>query len=255
MDSDWMASVRHTRDDSGYKSMTEADNPLVVAIRASVVEYRRQSPLHFALNIDVQAEDQSLISDVYQGAQCRIALETYTTKIIRTGRFLIRKQSVTNKVQIREKGKWISVTNSLSKHFPACDADANMETLRAFWDSTECTFEWTGLPNELKEHVFQFCIFQDGRYNLTNLVTAKKYRCNDRRPHEILRVLGEWSGLLGASQQVRALVLRLLLKGNIHVRSGLILRADGYPEFRNAISRLRKSYQMIHSNGVPVDDW
>ncbi|KAF2109191.1 hypothetical protein BDV96DRAFT_478125, partial [Lophiotrema nucula] len=137
--------------------------------------------------------------------------------------------------------KWIPVNTSLSKHFSPDDAIVSLDTLRGWWDINGKTFNWMGLPTELKEHVLQFCIWQPLDFKDVVKHTVERRQ----RPYEILDIFGSWRSLLGVSQQIRTLSLRLVLNSNMHCPGGFGLSCNTHGQFRSMVKRLSKHYQIV----------
>jgi len=119
------------------------------------------------------------------------------------------------------------------------------------------TFNWAGLPTELKERIIQCCTHQpleQGDYR------QRLSRWNDRRrPRDIRREFGiyeivdkltDWYALLGVSHQVRAITLRLCFI----YHGGFTLLSTSCHSLDSALNRLGRYYQMTNDNGRPTGD-
>ena len=91
-------------------------------------------------------------------------------------------------------------------------------TLREYWRTNGKSFDWAGLPTELKEHIIQFCIGKAPNYP-DNFHDLKHLPRSNFRYHshgcEVTDRLGEWKRLLEVSTLVRAITLRLCFSGSL----------------------------------------
>lgn len=119
------------------------------------------------------------------------------------------------------------------------------------------TFNWSGLPTELKERIVQCCAYQpleqgDYRQRLSRWFDRRRPR-DFRREfgiYEIVDKLTDWYALLGVSHQVRAITLRLCFV----YYSGLSLMATSGHSLASSLDRLGRYYQMMDDNGLPMED-
>jgi hypothetical protein len=125
---------------------------------------------------------------------------------------------------------------------------------------TSPSFNWSGLPTEIKEHILSFCMHQayeqQGRY----MTALRQYRRQpashgEPGPYEVVDQLGDWYGLLAVSKQVRTIALRLCIEGGSIMASthGLCLAVLSYGHLNDCITRLGQFYQMVEDDSVPVD--
>ncbi|KAF2265285.1 hypothetical protein CC78DRAFT_579425 [Lojkania enalia] len=228
--------------------LTPEHRVIIKTIQTGITNYRLQSPLHFALHIDVQfSKDTKPIAPDSRRFTAKIIFANYSTEIIR----ICGKRPITGQVVIKEKGKWVSLNDSLAQNFPVVSALATEQTLHHWWSANGRVFNWSGLPTEIKEHILQFCTGQAHRYSDYYYRTHP----NARKPriYEVLDQLGDWSALLSVSRQVRALTTRLCLSGNINYNGGLTVASRSPREFKDAITRLSKHYQLVKPNSVPTN--
>ncbi|KAH3920662.1 hypothetical protein HBI56_219130 [Parastagonospora nodorum] len=119
------------------------------------------------------------------------------------------------------------------------------------------TFNWAGLPTELKERIAQCCAYQpleqgDYRQRLSRWFDRRRPRDTRREfgIYEIIDKLTDWASLLGVSHQVRAITLRLCFV----YYGGLSLMASSCRSLASSLDRLGRYYQMMDDNGLPMDD-
>jgi hypothetical protein len=232
-------------------------HPLIDNIQASVNRYRLQSLSHFSVHIDVQldAEHQPEDYSITKGLKLKVVFQNHATCQTTYCRPLFRKDKLTDIIQVREKHTWIKLHKFLSIHFPADDSLVTEDTMRNWWDHNGKTFNWTGLPTELKLQILQFCVCVPhglGDFKCRLLDFKRRYA---RRPgpYEIIDPLGDWGSLFRVSHQVRALVLYLVLVRNDRYPGGLAILSCSLGELKNAMYRLGNYLQLIQPNSVPFD--
>ncbi|KAF2691633.1 hypothetical protein K458DRAFT_381479 [Lentithecium fluviatile CBS 122367] len=232
---------------------------LLADIRSVVTNYRMISVSHFATDIGVQLANNFEHNQVEPNPAFRLQVifSNYGKTISRTCRWFFRKGRATSEVTIREKGRWLPLPKSLAMHFPPSEEFVYEDALKQYWASNGKTFNWTGLPTELKDNVIQFCVssptsYEDGFNDVpaTKRQTARAYLDNPRARCELVQKLGDWKFLLLVSTQVRAITLRLLFTGSNTYPNGFCISSDNYLRFGRRLHRLDKSHQTLDSDSV-----
>lgn len=234
------------------------EHPLIRNIRAKILAYRCQSAGHFANEIAADIVTQALPPEtpigLVKGLKLRISFGNHIINEVRNCRPLFRKDKLTKVVQVREKNRWVTLTNFLALFFPPDDALVTEYTMKRWWDENGKTFNWMGLPKELKLKIIQFCIPYPNGIGIPS-PGNRKYRKQCAwtfNLFEIMSQLGAWSALLHASAELRADTLRLILVHNDNCPGGLIIRAWSPKALQFAMDRLGRYYQMVEPNGVPT---
>lgn len=230
---------------------------LMSLVEATVLDYRLQSPSHFALHIDVQPQDSNKTpaEENKPHFKTRIVFSNYEKEIRRQCFRLYRRGRPTNKVTVREKGVGTPLKKSLARNFPPTDAIVSECRMQMFWDSNGKVFDWTNLPTELKEHIIQYCVTNPPPYEdyFHCIRRPHRFKAYKYHPCEIVERLGDWRGLLLASTQVRAITLRLCFTGSLLFDKGFCITSYRYVEFQHRWKQLAKHYQVVEPNGVPFD--
>ncbi|KAF2192241.1 hypothetical protein K469DRAFT_465963, partial [Zopfia rhizophila CBS 207.26] len=230
-----------------------SEHELVSNARAGIKKFRLRSPINFALHIAV--EDRDADADEQTGpdftADCRriVVFSTYDKDFRRACRPFVSRGRVTHKVQVHDKGKWLSLDKWLMLRFPPHEtALCNEDTMREFWDENGKFFSWALLPDELKENILKFCLFQPHENEYTH-----QLRRRQRRPqvYEIVDQLGRWQSLLRASKKIRGIILHLILKEDEAFSAGLTIHASSSNQFRKDLIRLSNAPQLIDDDSLP----
>ena len=99
--------------------------PLIDLVKQAVDGYKKQSPSHFALYIDVAIPEPSKTSE-HSSSQPKLELvfQNFTQQVHKICRqYIFFQRGVSKlKVQVREKGRWISIQAMLNKYFPVSTA-------------------------------------------------------------------------------------------------------------------------------------
>lgn len=252
---------------SGFESYAPTEmrepHPLIKNIRESFHTYRLKSVAHYALHVYVQLAEEDddpppphEVTLTY-GFSTRVVFQPYLDEElqIRACRPLFRAKKLTDSVQVREKGRWVSLDKFLSKHFPPNQGLVTESTMRNWWSENGKTFNWSGLPTELKNQVLQFCVCNPtgtSKYWLELQRHRQTYRPRPG-PHEVVGLLGDWRALLGVSHQVRSLVLPLVLVRNDEYSGGLTIVSQSVRDLKSTMDRLGHYLQMTEEDSVPTD--
>jgi hypothetical protein len=246
--------------------MASAVQQFLETIRRSIRQYERTSARHAELKIEIQYHDQRYQgADIYQipsSSRIRVSFKSVGSEpdsITTTCRPAFIAGSPTGAIQVSKGKHYISLQQFLHITFPVEEASVKLDPV---WDwSVEETkfFNWTGLPVELKEQIVEHCMHQllDRNIYLAALSRhrAKSGRGTELGPYEVTEQMGDWYSLLRVSKQVRAIVLRLCLRGSSSVafKNGLCINAISYASFHECMERLGSHYQIVEGGSVPVD--
>ncbi|KAF2709752.1 hypothetical protein K504DRAFT_534073 [Pleomassaria siparia CBS 279.74] len=237
------------------KKLTPKESAFVELIRHGVINYRFQSLPHFALHINVNpSEDPHSSGEILaRNFMMRIRFQNYVQKVCITCRLRYRKNKGTKEVQAWEGESWMSLQESLGRHFPATKANITENSMRDWWASNGSTFNWSGLPTETKENILQYCLCQPHGYG-DFYYSRQGYRRSHSRapgPREVVEQFGEWAGLLQVSAEVRRLSLQILFRGTWIWSTGLIINSYTHGQLLNSILRLSGYYQIFNTNSIP----
>lgn len=250
---------------------TGQEDPIMATVRDALWIHAHQSQSHFELGLEVFQIEPATCADIDH------AKFTLTSaKVVFRGAHVEGYISVPAKVQVRlskppsKPRPYITVRHLQRKYplkrflqamFPISDAILDEDKHWRWWLSNRKTFNWTGLPTELKECIIEHCMHrpydQLGAYDdkLTNF--NRRYRPYSKAgkpvPFEIVQQLGDWYNLLYVSFQVREITLRLCMTGStktIH-SSGLCISANSYKDFVESFMRLGNHYQLIKPHSFP----
>ncbi|KAF1838565.1 hypothetical protein BDW02DRAFT_624136 [Decorospora gaudefroyi] len=239
------------------------------SIRAAVLEYRIQSASHFCIPIEISqaihSENPDRLADITPDFLISVGFYHFGRgPVIRVCRPTSRKRPrrtlrvLTGDIEVLEGSCFVPLASFLDAHFHLFGLPVGPDVMFKWWNKNGKVFNWAGLPTELKERVVHFCMEgRPGNFTFFPPRPRGKYRPRTKkRAPEITNQLGEWSSLLHVSHQVRAITLRLCLIGSSHVAgsNGLCIEAHTSCALKDSIRRLRKLYQMIEPNAVPVDD-
>ncbi|KAJ4357525.1 uncharacterized protein N0V89_002101 [Didymosphaeria variabile] len=211
-------------------------------VKETVSKYRMQSPAHFTLHIDVQLSDtgHKPKRDGFR-SQLSITFQNYSRIFHWLCRRHFHKGLPTRKIVVCNR-KRLPLKKLLAEHFPISEASTSEETLRDFWNTNGKSFDWVGLPTELKEHIIQFCIvtaprFPDKFHDITSLKSCGPTRM--LRSCELVDRLGRWKPLLRVSTQM--------------FDKGLCMTSYSLADFSTRLSKLESYSQISEPNSVPVN--
>jgi hypothetical protein len=247
------------------------EHPFMNAIRLVIEQYQRKSQSTSGIVIIVHQHcyrKQGL--DIYSlPPEFRIEVSFKSTnaghhKSFRTTcRAEFTAGLPTGDIQAKKARHYISLYKYLEETFPVDDEDDTPTDFETLWDwsvEESESFNWAGLPVELKEHVLQFCLHQpleQDRYGKAlGQYRARPGSNKELGPYEVTEQLGDWYALLEVSKQIRAITIRLCLKGSssLTLNNGLCINILSYSSLEECIVRLGKYYQMIEDHSVPVDE-
>lgn len=250
---------------------TGQEDPIIATIREALGVYAQQSQAHFELGLEVfQIEPASRADNTYS------KFPVTSAQVLFRGAYVEGCTSVRAKVQVRlsehrsKSRPQITVRQIKRKYtlkrflnyaFPIFDMPVDKDTHWRWWLSNRKTFNWTGLPTELKECIVEHCMHrpcsQLGAYEEKLIKFNRRYRPYSKSgkpvPFEIVQQLGDWYNLLYVSFQVREITLRLCMTGStktIH-SPGLCIFANSYNDFLESFMRLGNHYQLVRPHSFP----
>lgn len=263
-------------DDTFNHTQEFTEHDFMKVIRSRILEYRLQSPRHFAESIEVCQAGPLRHGETDSKLTPSFRIKVVFEKVVKPHKYRLcrpvfrkrtrkSKSTPTDEVQIRENSRWISIEDFLSVYYPALNLAVKPYTMQDWWNANGKTFNWTALPTELKEHVMLFCLHRPEGHGLYQRIREEHKRHSYQRTpaaarqklgvYEVVDKLGDWCHLLGVARQVRALALRLCFLGSSGVASskGLCIDATSYRRFEECIHRLGWYYQMTAANSLPVN--
>jgi len=174
-------------------------------------------------------------------------------KIAKRGRN--KGKVIKGEVQIWMRTKFVPVIRFFEAEFPPLDAPVADEMMFQWWNANGHTFNWTGLPTEVKERILMFCLHQSPPLP-TQTKSRGRVRQVMRGAPEVIGQLGKWASLLTVSHQVRAISLRLCFAGSsdLEFNNGLCIVAESRFSFERSIRRLDKHRQLTEANSLASDD-
>ncbi|EUC34740.1 hypothetical protein COCCADRAFT_3941 [Bipolaris zeicola 26-R-13] len=242
---DWQVSPRES-------------HPFLQDVRTAVHKYRITSATRFSIPIEVaQSQSQHLErSEKLANFALWVGFYNFGDRPVFTACRLkswYRKgtRRVTDEVEVYMKkiGRYIPLESFLEKTFPTfSEIPVGDQVMFQWWKTNGETFNWSGLPTELKERIICFCMHQSHP------------RALSRRPikgaPEVTAQFGAWTPLLGVSHQVRAICLRLCFVGSSDLQygKGLCIDVKGHRAFKDCMRRLGKCFQMLEPGHLPSTD-
>ena len=237
-------------------------------VRQAMLKYRQQSPVHFAITVDVEqarvSEENHLPYKIFSGLEVQFRNfegSIYTTCRPETRKHPRKKVRIpTNRIEVLEGGYEVDLERFLDANYLRSELVVSTSNQSAWWAGNGKCFNWTGLPTELKERVMQFCLHQgdDAQFRqqaIRHIARFKAFYRHGFGIYEIVDQLGAWAALISVSHQVRAIVVRLCLQGNSDMLygKGFCLCAGSYKKFDHAVRRLGQYYQLVEPNGMPTN--
>lgn len=243
--------ISDTEDDEEYPQHVFLHN-----IREEIKEYRSRSLQHFCRYIVARQDGNANHKLIEKDLKMWVVFEEYGTEVRKLCRPAVRRGKITHKVQVDDGYEWKFLGTILGREFPPGEAIVTYSKMSAWWDQNGKTFNWMGLPTELKTKIIQNCIGPPHWYAYLRRAPMRMRRNRfDRRPgpFEVTDQLDEWRGLLQASRQVRAIALRLCIVYNELSPGGLALYSPSAAHLHGAMSRLNSFPQLVKDNGIPLD--
>ncbi|OAL56750.1 hypothetical protein IQ07DRAFT_607065 [Pyrenochaeta sp. DS3sAY3a] len=229
------------------------EHPIIETIRTVVLQYRLQSASHFDISIEVhQTKNPKYAGNstkIDQSFRIEVLFHNFSNRLYRICRVRTGKRrrpshhAIGCDIEVQEQGSFIPLRKFLSTAYLNLNDSVTSDTLYSWWSINGKSFNWTGLPTEVKECIVGSCIELARTADLTNR-SLRLWKRNYWKPgtHELADHLGRWIPLLRVSHQ--------------HMPSvkGMCLLSITLSDFSEKIRRLGKFFQMVEANGVPVDD-
>ncbi|KAF2132399.1 hypothetical protein P153DRAFT_189971 [Dothidotthia symphoricarpi CBS 119687] len=243
-------------------------------IRSGVLAYRLQSACHFDLSIKIHQAAPLQCDETAIKLAPSFRIEVVFKRLVEPDLFRVcrprfrrcsrgRYRIATNEVQICEKGRFILMSEFLRIYYPNFNTLVGLDDMQRWWSANGKSFNWTGMPTELKEHVVLFCLhhprgtglYQRSLQNYRSPFNPRPVADRELGVYEVVDKLGDWCYLLGCSRQVRSITLRLCFMGssNLTYSKGLCIDILSYKALEDCFDRLGKYYQMMGPDSLPVD--
>ncbi|KAF2856759.1 hypothetical protein T440DRAFT_494558 [Plenodomus tracheiphilus IPT5] len=261
---------------SEWHTSADDEHPFLDVIRNAIEKHRLQSAAHYDLTIDVHQAKQEgnprQRKEISPRFKIFVGFHNFgRAPILRMCGPESRKSSrkglriTTDNILVYGDRKPVSLEDFLELEFPLYGVPVGSDVMFGWWRDNDKEFNWAALPTELKEHIIRHCLHDTPLLATTliglspNQSTRKSKRVSRvqrRGPHEITDKFDNTSSLLRVSHQVRAIALRICLKGSIGDSwcEGLCISVASCASLKDCIRRLGKFHQMLHADGVPVDD-
>ncbi|KAI4653531.1 hypothetical protein J4E93_001297 [Alternaria ventricosa] len=251
---------------SAWQDPPSLHHPFLIQIREAASKYRLQSAAHFNIPIDVcQATHDSnpdRFADIDGDFQICVGFYNFGTdpvfavcrpKVAKRGRN--KGKVVKGAVQVWMRTKFVPVGRFFEAEFSPLNGPVADEIMFQWWNANGRTFNWTGLPTEVKERVLMFCLHQSPPLPIQKKSRGRIRQVTQGAP-EVIGQLGKWASLLTVSHQVRAISLRLCFAGNsdLEFGDGLCIVAESVLSFQRSIRRLDKHRQLTAVNSLPSDE-
>ena len=241
-------------------------HPFLHQIREAALKYRLQSAAHYNIPIDVcqatHASNPDRLADISEDFMLYVGFYNFgTNPVFAVCRPKIAKRRrdkgkiIKGAAQVWIRNKFVPVARFFDAEFPPIDGPVSDEIMFQWWHANGHSFNWTGLPTEVKERILMFCMHQS-----PPLPIQKKHRGRVRHVKqgapEVVGQLGKWASLLTVSHQVRAISLRLCFAGSsdLEFNNGLCIVAESRFSFERSMRRLDKHRQLTGTNSLPSDD-
>ncbi|KAL6712357.1 hypothetical protein ACN47E_000234 [Coniothyrium glycines] len=257
---------------SEWQTAVDEEHNFMNGIRTAVQQYRQQSAAHYSTQIEVHQaihdKNPNAKTEVTSDFKIVVGFHNFgtCTPLLRICRPKSRRRSgkngrvVTSEIEIFDNESFISIQRFLNRHFPALEVAVGEDCLFRWWSANGKTFNWTGLPTELKENIVRCCMHNDHpRVSTSRLRRRLRNGMGMHRipsgPQEVTDQIGMWFSLLHVSHQVRALTLRLCFTGSSDLEQdkGLCIDVSGY-EFDDCMRRLGRCPQMIEADSLATSD-
>ena len=136
------------------------------------------------------------------------------------------RQSASNKVEVEEDGQLIPIMDFLKKTFPPQPSVLlNASQMDEWWSMNGKSFNWSGLPNEVRENILSHCIQKPEGYDPYHFQGPTRWptRGNWYGVPEIYDQLGKWSSVLRVSSNMRNVAIRLCTVHNDKYPGGMVI--------------------------------
>ncbi|KAH6878100.1 hypothetical protein BKA58DRAFT_426969 [Alternaria rosae] len=246
---------------SAWQDPPSVHHAFIDQIREAALKYRLQSAAHFNVPIDVcqatHTSNPDRLADLDGDFVLCVGFYNFGTDPV----FAICRPKIAKRgrnkgaVQVWMKNKFVPVMRFLEATFPTIDGPVADEIMFQWWNANGHTFNWTGLPTEVKERILQFCMHKSPPLPVQRKSRGRVRIVKQGAP-EVTGQLGKWASLLTVSHQVRAISLRLCFAGSsdLGFSNGLCIVAENLFSFKCSIRRLGKHRQLAEVNSLPTDD-
>ncbi|KAI4637859.1 hypothetical protein J4E83_000677 [Alternaria metachromatica] len=251
---------------SAWQDPPSVHHPFLTQIREAASKYRLQSASHFNIPIDVcqaaHASNPDLLADIDTDFMLYVGFHNFGTnpifavcrpKIARRGRD--KGKFIRGAVQVWLRNKFVPLLRFFEAEFPPLDGPVADEIMYQWWNANGRTFNWTGLPTEVKERILMFCMHRSPPLPIQKKSRGRVRQVSKGAP-EVVGQLGKWASLLTVSHQVRTISLRLCFAGSsdLEFGNGLCIVAESLYSFKRSIRRLAKHRQLTEGDSIPTDD-
>jgi len=241
-------------------------HPFLHQIREAALKYRLQSAAHHNILIDVcqatHTSNPDRFADIDGDFQLCVGFYNFgidpvfavcRPKVARRGRN--KEKVIKGAVQVWKRNKFQPVMRFFEAEFPPIDGPVADEIVYQWWHANGHTFNWTGLPTEVKERIIMFCLHQSPPIPAQKKSGGRVRQVKQGAP-EVVGQLGKWASLLTVSHQVRAISLRLCFAGSsdLEFSKGLCIVADSVFSLKYSFRRLDKHRQLTEVDSLPTDD-
>ncbi|KAI4929354.1 uncharacterized protein J4E92_005018 [Alternaria infectoria] len=241
-------------------------HPFIENIREAAWKYRLQSAAHFNVPIDVcqatHTSNPDRFANIDGDFQLCVGFYNFGTdpifavcrpKIAKRGRE--KGKVMKGAVQVWSRNKFVPLVRFFEAEFPPIAGPASDEIMYQWWHANGQSFNWTGLPTEVKERILMFCMHQSPPLPIQKKSRGRVRHVKQGAP-EVVGQLGRWASLLTVSHQVRAISLRLCFSGSsdLEFSNGLCIVAESYFSFKRTIRRLGEHRQLTKANSLPSDE-
>jgi hypothetical protein len=271
----WQSQTSHESTASSFTSFENGRYPsgpeeweehhLMALIRDIITKYRFQSVAHFDNAINVKQAFRIESAELARNAKLNVKFIGFQRTESYVCRPVFRKHPTkkvyvpTKKVQILDNGtgRFIPLIQFLHTRYPSYPDSVKDDRMQAWWAANGKSFNWAGLPTEMKELVVHNCVLQPLKQSDLLVAKYEKWHHCNRTRHipELLSKLVGWYSLLWTSHQVRAITLRTCFVGTTELGSygAFSLAASTCASLAAALDGLGNFYQMIECNSVPTD--
>ncbi|CBX94495.1 hypothetical protein LEMA_P119860.1 [Plenodomus lingam JN3] len=250
-----------------WQASANDEHPFTNLIREAIKKHRIQSLEHHARNIDVNQSNSKRNPRKEQTLTPQFKMEVGfhhwcrgpITRLCGPESQKTSRNSprfMTDNIVVYEEGVAFPLAEFLELQFPILDElPLPSSEMYKWWCKNGKTFNWEALPTELKENIVSHC-FRDTPFTSIRPPPRRYLKKTTPQPYEVTDHFDNASSLLCVSHQVRYIALRVCLQGikGHPVCQGLSVGVVGGGPLDKCIRRLGNFHQMLHPEGVPVDE-
>ena len=263
------------RDECLWQVRPECEHPFLDVLRSAIDKYRLQSLRHYLLYIKVHQVVGKHVP-IKQSRVIKLSVGFYNY-----GQHPILRdcgpEFATGRIVVMCGKSHVLLEDFLAMQFPINEEplDFGYRDMLDWWSENGKTFNWTGLPIEIKEHIIRNCM-TGTPYTPTDMISIsyegssasarvlvsrfgtrapRATRKELRGPYEITDKFNYSNSFLLTSHQVRCLALRMAFKGSSQFphHEGLIINVVSGFKFTKRIVTLGTHYQELLQNGALMD--